>query len=132
MSNQFAEGDSVGWDPGPVLRMELLVTARRGRYFAARGVYGLCLLLVLWMEYQSWSTFSPQFVTINNMGRFAQSTFLAFAGGQGLSLLILVPALVAGTIADERQRNTLPDLLATGMTGSEIVLGKLSSRLLHA
>jgi hypothetical protein len=120
------------WDPGPVLRMELLVTARRGRYYAARVAYGLCLLLALWQEYRGWSSFDPHFATIHNMGRFAESTFLAFAGGQGLALLVLVPALVAGTIADERQRNTLPDLLATGLTGGEIVLGKLGARLLHA
>ena len=122
----------MAWDPGPVLRVELLVTARRGRYYAARVAYGLFLLLALWVEYRSLSALNPQLATIYNMGRFAESTFLAFAGGQGLAMLVLVPALVAGTIADERQRNTLPDLLATGLTAGEIVLGKLGARLLHA
>jgi hypothetical protein len=122
----------MAWDPGPVLRVELLVTARRGRYYAARVAYGLFLLLALWMEYRSWSELDPRFATIYNLGRFAESTFLAFAGGQGLAMLVLVPALVAGTIADERQRNTLPDLLATGLGAGAIVLGKLGARLLHA
>src|SRR4051812_46289787 len=101
MSSDSARGRrSMGWDPGPVLRMELLVTARRGRYYAARVAYGLCLLLALWQEYRGCGAINPQFATIRNMGRFAESTFLAFAGGQGLALLVLVPALVAGTIAD--------------------------------
>src|SRR4051812_10300596 len=103
----------MGWDAGPVLRVELLVTARRGRYYVARVVYGLLLLLTLWSEYLHWRGLDPQFATIHNLGLFAESTFIAFAGTQGLALLMLIPALVAGTIADERQRRTLPDLLAT-------------------
>ena len=121
----------MSWDPGPVVRVEMLVTARRGRYYAARAAYGLGLLLALCQEYASWSHVDPRFATIHNLGRFAESTFLAFAGAQGLALLVLIPALLAGTIAEERQRNTLPDLLASDLNGSEIVLGKLGARLLH-
>jgi len=112
--------------------VELLVTSRRGRYFAARVVYGLFLLITLWAEFRSWGGLDPRFASIYNMGRFAESTFVAFAGTQGFALLVLVPALVAGTIAEERQRRTLPDLLTTDLTTTEIVLGKLGARLLHA
>src|SRR5690242_9923547 len=98
--------------PGPVFRFELLTTARRPRYFVARTLYGLFLLFVLWQEFQSWRH-QPFLVTFESMSHFAQSTFMAFAWAQGFALIALVPALLAGTIADEHQRKTLHYLLAS-------------------
>ena len=46
-------------------------------------------------------------------------------------MLILTPALVAGAIADEKRRKTLHYLLASQLTGPEIVLGKLLVRMLY-
>ena len=46
-------------------------------------------------------------------------------------MLALTPALVAGVIADEKQRKTLHYLMASPLTGSEIVLGKLLVRMLY-
>src|SRR5262249_2250758 len=44
---------------------------------------------------------------------------------------LLTPAIVAGVIADEKQRKTLQYLLTSRLSTSEIVLGKLAARLLH-
>jgi ABC-2 family transporter protein len=63
--------------------------------------------------------------------QFAESAFVQFAGAQGLTLLLLIPALVAGVIADEHQRKTLHYLLASRLSSAEIVLGKLGARLWH-
>ncbi len=46
-------------------------------------------------------------------------------------MLMLTPALVAGAIADEKRRKTLHYLLASRLTGPEIVLGKLLVRMLY-
>ena len=46
-------------------------------------------------------------------------------------MLVLTPALVAGVIADEKQRKTLHYLLASRLTSPEIVLGKLLVRMLY-
>ena len=46
-------------------------------------------------------------------------------------MLCLVPALVAGVIADEHQRKTLHYLLASRLSSAEIVLGKLGARMVH-
>src|SRR4029077_1355251 len=54
-----------------------------------------------------------------------------FGGTQGLALLCVIPALVAGVIADEHQRKTLHYLLASRLSSAEIVLGKLGARLVH-
>lgn len=116
--------------PGPVFRFELLTTARRPRYFVARALYGLFLLFVLWQEYVSWGQ-QRFIVTFESMSHFAQSTFMAFAWAQGFALIALIPALLAGVIADEHQRKTLHYLLASRLTSREIVLGKLCARLLY-
>jgi ABC-type transport system involved in multi-copper enzyme maturation permease subunit len=128
---------------GPVLRAEMITTARRGRYYLARVVYGLLLLYILWEQQASWEWFhkaQQQYSRIvgGTMGgsheevrRFAESAFIKFAGTQGLALLCVIPALVAGVIPDENQRKTLHYLLASRLSSAEIVLGKLGARLVH-
>jgi ABC-type transport system involved in multi-copper enzyme maturation permease subunit len=119
--------------PGPVFAVELLTTAKRARYYAMRAIYGLLLLFVLWITYHEFvesrgrgrSTF-----TAAEMSAFAAQTFSLFVTAQGLTVLAITPALVGGTIAGEKQRKTLLYLLASTLSSSEIVLGKLLARLL--
>src|SRR5271169_1244735 len=116
---------------GPVVRYELITTARRGRFYIARVVYGLCLLFLLWTRFQEFNARHPQGGTVEEVQTFAEATFISFAGAQGAALLCLIPALVAGVIADEHQRKTLHYLLASRLSSAEIVLGKLGARLVH-
>jgi hypothetical protein len=116
---------------GPVLRYELITTARRGRYYLARVVYGTALLVLLWGQFGQWEFTHSAGATPEELHRFAESTFIAFARTQFGALLFLLPALVAGVIADEHQRQTLHYLLASRLSSLEIVLGKLGARLLH-
>lgn len=128
---------------GPVLRTEMITTARRPRYYVARAVYGIILLYVLWHQQSTWfwaqaairhsAAFRGWGVagTHEAIRRFAESAFSDFVGVQGLFLLCVIPALVAGVIADEYQRRTLHYLLASRLTSAEIVLGKLGARLVH-
>ena len=62
---------------------------------------------------------------------FAFSTFCAITIGQEILVLLLTPALVAGVIADEKQRKTLHYLMASQLSSAEIVLGKLLVRMLY-
>ncbi len=116
---------------GPVLRYELITTARRGRYYLARVVYGSVLLFLLWVQFTEWEMNHPSGATPEALHQFAESTFIVFARAQLAALLCLLPALVAGVIADEHQRKTLHYLLASRLSSLEIVLGKLGARLLH-
>ena len=50
---------------------------------------------------------------------------------QAIVILLLTPAFVAGTIAEDRQRKVLSYLLASPLSGAEIVLGKLAARLVN-
>ena len=56
---------------------------------------------------------------------------LRIAIGQEILVLVLTPPLVAGVIADEKQRKTLHYLMASRLSSAEIVLGKLLVRMLY-
>ena len=65
------------------------------------------------------------------LAEFAAAAFEWLAVGQALIVLALVPALVAGTVAEERSRRTLPGLLASRLSSAAIILDKLAARMLH-
>ncbi len=116
---------------GPVLRYELITTARRGRYYLARVVYGFFLLALLVDRFAVWEANHPGGGRIDEVHRFAEETFILFGEAQLMALLCLLPALVAGVIADDHQRKTLHYLLASRLSSGEIVFGKLGARLIH-
>ena len=117
---------------GPVFRVELMTTARRPRYYVVRFLYGLIILAQVYLTYQanSWRLGSGE-LGLKEMADFGQGLFTTFAVVQGIVILLLTPALVGGSIADERQRKTLHYLLTSDLSSGEIVLGKLAARLLQ-
>jgi ABC-type transport system involved in multi-copper enzyme maturation permease subunit len=117
--------------PGPVFNFELLTTARRGRFYAVRGAYAFVLLMIFWIIHLDWATERGGTLTVKQVGAFALVCFGGVSLGQMLLVLTLTPALVAGVIADEKQRKTLHYLLASRLSGPEIVIGKLPARMLH-
>jgi ABC-type transport system involved in multi-copper enzyme maturation permease subunit len=113
---------------GPIFRTELLRTARRGRYYILRFVYGAILLLFFGSVYAG--TFGgAQSATIAAVAMFALETFFTFVIVQLVTVLVLIPPLFGGTIADEKQRRTLHYLMASQLTASEIVVDKVLGRL---
>jgi ABC-type transport system involved in multi-copper enzyme maturation permease subunit len=119
--------------PGPVFNVELVTTARRARYYAARVAYLLILLFSLWQTYESSVRHrrATNMLSIVEMSRFAEQSFTTFGIVQSIAVLLLVPTLLAGSIADETQRKTLHYLLASRLTSGEIIFGKLAARSLH-
>jgi ABC-type transport system involved in multi-copper enzyme maturation permease subunit len=114
-----------------VIRAELTTTARRRRYYFLRLAYGLILLAFFSVSYMAWESRFPEGATTEEVRRFAENAFIQFGSLQTWMVLFLVPALVAGVIADEHQRKTLHDLLASRLSSAEIMLGKLLARLAH-
>jgi ABC-type transport system involved in multi-copper enzyme maturation permease subunit len=117
--------------PGPVFNYELLTTARRGRYHLIRIAYALMPVLVLWLIHDIWLARSGGELSIRQIATLALMTFAIFSVYQLVMVVALTPVLVAGVIADERQRRTLDYLLASRLTSGEIVLGKLMARMVH-
>jgi ABC-type transport system involved in multi-copper enzyme maturation permease subunit len=64
------------------------------------------------------------------LSAFGEQFFALYMYVQFGLILLLTPGLLAGCIAEEKQRKTMDFLLTTELTRPEIVLGKLCSRLL--
>ena len=123
---------------GPVLWYDLVRTSRQGRAFLLRAAYLLVLLFVFLLLYAEWmgGADGPWGLLTGSMRiaredekRFASSVFELFFAVQLGAVFLLTPAFTAAAVADEREKGTLDHLLATDLTGREIVLGKMASRL---
>lgn len=112
---------------GPIFSVELLTSGRRKRYFVLRTGYALVLLLTLWISHQSLAH-TPRRL-LSQQANLAGVFFASYSQVQLLAVLLVGPALVAGTIAVERERRTIEYLFATDLANGEIVLGKLAARL---
>ncbi len=119
---------------GPVFVYEVVRLGRRRSTIIWRLLYVLGMLAVLALMYFSWletrsggrgGTVSPV-----KLAEFATSFFYVFQVLQYLAVVVLTPAYVAGCIADEKERKTLEFLLATDLSGHEIVFGKLAARVM--
>jgi ABC-type transport system involved in multi-copper enzyme maturation permease subunit len=113
---------------GPIFQVEMTTSARRARYFLIRGGYGLVLLIGSWIVYSDSSRlgWNP---SIHAIAELNATLFITFAWLQMLAVVMLGPALSAGTIAVERERRTIEYLFATDLSNVEVVLGKLAARL---
>jgi ABC-type transport system involved in multi-copper enzyme maturation permease subunit len=121
------------WFPiGPHAFFDLVRLARRGRSTLVRIGYLLALLAALSWEsarHEEWRRFSDS--VLNERARLAEWYSFTVLLGQNLAVLILMPIYAAGSMHEERDRRTLPLLLSTQLTATEIVLGKLVSRIGH-
>jgi hypothetical protein len=114
--------------PGPVFEYELIASSRRKATYIGRFVYGLVLLAMVAQHcLAGWGATR----TASEASWLGRRAFVLFVIVQGIAVILLTPALVAGAIAEERQRRSLDDLLTTRLTGGAIVLGKGAARLLH-
>jgi len=114
---------------GPVLFYDMIRIARRGRYFGLRCLYAGVLLFFLLIVYLETAQTQRGLTTTQQAGRLAENYFETFMIVQTLAVLLLTPAYVAGSVADEKVRKTLEFLLATDLRNREIVLSKLGARL---
>lgn len=115
---------------GPIFRAELLRTARRKRYYVLRSLYGAVLLLLVWASYMDRFRGAPT-TSIAMVASFAEDTFVTFAVVQMVVVVILIPPLFGGAIADERQRKTLHFLMASRLSSGEIIMDKMLGRAPH-
>ena len=115
---------------GPIVNIELVTNARRVRYFVLKVVYAALLWFILWSTHAAVSGYADGGLSIQQAAAMARHFFVSFSSLQIVAILLVGPALVAGTIATERERRTIEYLFATDLSNSEIVLGKLFARLL--
>lgn len=122
---------------GPILRFDLIRTARRPRTYALRAALGATLVGVCWLGYEGAGLENllgprrPGNEVPQNLPGLANVLFVELAGLQGLAILALVPGLMVGSIVEDDRGGALAELLASPLSSRSIVLGKLGARLVH-
>jgi ABC-type transport system involved in multi-copper enzyme maturation permease subunit len=131
-----AARDAVRGMFGPVFTYEITRLGRRRLTFILRLLYVLGVLGLLALMYLAWLEDIGYFsgrgldrVPSERLSNFATTFFYAFIGVQYAVVVLLTPAYVAGTVADEKERKTLEFLLATDLRNREIIFGKVAARV---
>src|SRR5262245_49052679 len=104
---------------GPIFRHELRVAARHFRPFGTRiivaGLLGTTFVLIA-LQILGWDRLRRSDYEWHELRAFGAWAFVLLIGLELLILAFLVPATVAGTIAEEREKDTLWQLLLTRLT----------------
>ena len=122
----------LGWLTGPIFGKELRVSARRRRNFWLRFLYVLLMtvfITVVWVsvvEYQS-NTALQQARTAA-AGKEIVTTTVLF---QFIAVQVLAVIMLSTAISDEVYHRTLGLLMTTPISGLQIVMGKVLSKLLQ-
>ena len=115
---------------GPIFSREALTQPRQLRHYLVRSGYIGLLFILIWTAGQT--TFGYQDVRGNGaMASFGTLTFQILGFVQLTLVLFFSLLFTAGSIAQEKDRQTLILLLMTDLSNHEIVLGKLFSSLLQ-
>ena len=122
------------WGLGPVFTYESLLNARRWQVYAGRSMFVLVMLIgmaFVWFT-KDQNTGLPRGVvlpTYKQMARLGELFFYALVGIQISLVMLAAPAAAAGSVCMDRARGTLLHVLVTDLSDTEVVLGKLGSRL---
>jgi ABC-type transport system involved in multi-copper enzyme maturation permease subunit len=112
---------------GPVFALEWMRTGRRLRAHLFRWICGALLLLQFLYYYSHYldAGVGKPGVLANFAGTFLDLILLE----EFLVVVLVTPALVAGTITEEKSRRTLEQLLTSQIPPLAIVVGKLLARM---
>ncbi len=113
----------------PVLARELRVRMRGARAAVMLTSYLLVLCVVVWLTYQAktGTTSVFQSAAATQTASIGRTIFQWVVFFLTLLVFFIVPALTAGTIAGERERQTLVPLQVSLLKPRSIVLGKLGA-----
>lgn len=121
---------SIGIKNNPIYKREMTISSRSIRLPVIIMLFNSILALVAFLD--MYSAISQVRVTAEiQYARFLE-LYIFVASIEFILLLGLMPALTAGSISGERERQTLDILLSTETTPAQIVMGKLLSSLSHA
>ena len=122
---------------GPVVERELRLLSRRRHHYGLR--FGYCLLLIgivvaAWLVAMDSLTQRPEesvsALISSRMGAVSRHVVSRVLWFQFVVAQVLAIVFVSDALPDERRKGTLEVLLATPLRASEIVVGKLLSRIL--
>jgi ABC-type transport system involved in multi-copper enzyme maturation permease subunit len=116
-----------------VFQNDVVIAERRGRQHVLRWIYaGWLLMQAFYILYIKSSILYGVYRQERAFG-FARTVDLldVYLVQQLALMIVLVPTLAAGAVADEKMRGTLQHLLTTEISAREFIFGKLVSRMVQ-
>jgi len=123
---------SLSWLTGPIFDKELRVSSRRKRNYWLRFIYLALLtlfLVLIWTEVVRLSG-SPLH-RASRMAEAGRRIIMTIVWFQFIAIQLIAIIILSTSISDEIQHRTLGVLMTTPINSTQIVLGKLFSRLLQ-
>ena len=121
-----------GWLTGPIFDKELRVSSRRRRNYALRFFYILLLTLFVAMVWWAVARYEGNAVIQRSrMQAAAQQIVVTISVFQFIAMQLLAIIMLSDSISDEVYHRTLGLLMTTPISGLQIVMGKLLSKLLQ-
>jgi ABC-type transport system involved in multi-copper enzyme maturation permease subunit len=110
---------------------EWLTTSRRWQLYALRAGFIGAILIGLCFIWNQMNRFRPASATVSlaDLAEFGQGIYVTVALIELTLVLLVAPAATAGAVCLDKARGTLDHLLVTDLSNAEIVLGKLTARL---
>jgi len=123
---------SFSWLTGPIFDKELRVSSRRKRNYTLRLIYVILLTIfvaIVWLSVvKSEGSSSYQKSRLALAGKTIVTTIVTF---QFIATQIIAVIMLSTSISDEIYHRTLGLLMTTPISGFQIVMGKLFSKLLQ-
>jgi ABC-type transport system involved in multi-copper enzyme maturation permease subunit len=114
---------------GPVFAAEWLAVSRRWQWYAARSVLVACLLGSMAVVWWARGAGKPS-QSVRALAEVGRLFCGAMTATQLAIVLLGAPASTAGAVCLDRARGTLAHMLVTDLSSAEIVLGKLTARMI--
>ena len=110
----------------PVFRKETRLRVRSWKFLMALFVYNFFLILVALFGFEM--VFSVHWnAYVDYSG--ANLVYILLIGLETTMLVFMIPSFTAGSIASEREKQTLDILLTTLMSPEQVIMGKLASSI---
>lgn len=119
---------------GPVFQKEVRTSGRKRGTYVMRSLYGALLLAIAVIGFLSLrvdGSHAGGVQRLIQMQSIAPSMALTVAWFQFIALCLAAPIFTGPAICDEKRARTLPALMTTPLSAAQIVLGTLSSRVVH-
>lgn len=120
---------------GPIFGKEMRVMGRKASTYWVRALYaGGLFAIVVFVYYGMMSqarSAGGGAMRAQQLQEFAPILATVIAWFQFVMLILIAPTLTGPCICDEKRARTLASLMTTPMTSAQIIMGKLSSRLVQ-
>ena len=133
LNNLILRFPNLSWLTGPIFGKELRVSSRRRRNYITRFAYVAFLtgfLVAVWLDAVNFSR-SYRTFTASRLAHAGKQIIVTLVWFQFYVTQLIAVVMLSNAINDEVAHRTLGVLMTTPITSFQIVIGKLSSKLLQ-